>query len=208
MTVTLKVAPRSGSATAVRANKKLPAVVYGPKQAPVAIEIDAIAFEKMMHQAGESTIITLEGLDEAIEVLIQDVAFNAARGGAEHADFYAIERGKELTTNVPLEFVGESPTEKSGGTVNRALQEVEVTCRPSNLPSHIDVDVSALVDEESQILVSDLTVPEGVKIENDPETPVATVASARAEEPEETEPADVDMDAVEVEQKVKEETEE
>ncbi len=208
MTTTLTVAPRSASAQAVRAAKKIPAVVYGPKQEPISIEIDALAFTKTLHEAGESTIITLEGLDEPIEVLVHDVAFNAARGGAEHADFYAIERGKELTTNVALEFVGEAPVEKSGATVNKALYEVEVTCRPSKLPSHIEVDVSGMEDEEAQILVSDLVVEEGVTIETDSDTPVATVSAAREEEPEETEPTEVDMDAVEVEQKGKGEEEE
>jgi len=207
MTTTLTVAPRSASAEAVRAAKKIPAIVYGPKQEPISIEIDTVLFEKTLQEAGESTIITLGGLDEPIEVLIHDVAFNAARGGVEHADFYAIERGKELTTNVALEFIGEAPVEKSGATVNKALYEIEVTCRPSNLPSHIDVDVTSLVDEESQILVSDLVVGEGVTIEADPETPVATVSAAREEEPEETEVAEVDMEAVEVEQKGKGEDE-
>lgn len=206
MTVTLKVAPRSGSAAEVRADKKIPGIVYGPKQEPVTIEVDTHAFEKIMTEAGESTIITLEGLDSQIEVLIHEVAFNAARGGAEHVDFYAIERGKELTTHVALEFIGESPVEKGGAMVNKALHEVEITCRPSNLPSHIDVDVSVITDSDSQITVADIKVPDGVTINTDPETVVANVSEAREEEPEEV-PEAVDMDAIEVEQKGKEEAE-
>lgn len=207
MTTNLEVQKRETSADAVRKEGRVPGVVYGPKQEPISISIDKLTFEKTLQAAGESTIINLTGLEgDSIEVLVQEVAFNAARGGAEHVDFYAIERGKELTTNVTLNFVGEAPAEKTGMTVNKAMHEVEVTCRPSVLPSHIDVDITSLVDESSQINVKDLVLPEGVKVENDEESAVATVAAAREEEPEEAVEA-VDMDAVEVEAKGKTEEE-
>lgn len=199
MTLRLEVEKREASNnTDLRATGKIPAVVYGPKQEPISIAVDKFQFEKLLHEAGESTIVTLAGAGDDIEVLIHDVSFDAARGGAEHADFYAIERGKELTTNVALEFVGEAPVEKTGATVNKALQDVEVTCRPSVLPSHIEVDLTKLATEEDQIHVSDLVVPEGVTINTDAEAAVATVAAARKEDLEE-DAAPVDMDAVKVE---------
>ncbi len=182
MTIKLDVAKREGSAVALRANGKTPGVVYGPKQEPISIEVDTVTFTKVLEEAGESTIINLVGLGEEIEVLIHDVSFNAARGGVEHADFYAIERGKELTTHVALEFIGEAPVTKSGATVNKVLHEVEVTCRPSLLPNHIDVDISVLTDTESNISVKDLVVPAGVTINNDPAIIVASVTEAREEE--------------------------
>jgi large subunit ribosomal protein L25 len=203
MTLQLAVSPRTESAAAVRNSGNVPGVVYGPKQEPISIALPKLVFEKTLAEAGESTIITLTGLPEEVEVLIHDVSFNNARGGVEHVDFYAIERGKELTTNVTLEFVGEAPVEKEGATVNRALTEVEVTCRPSKLPSHIDVDVSALKEVTDQILVSDLVIPEGVTVNVDADMPVATVSAARDVEAETTESEAVDMDAVEVEEKGK-----
>lgn len=198
MTLKLEVEKREGSNESVRAAGKIPAVVYGPKQEPISIAVDKFTFERTLEAAGESTIINLEGLDEEVEVLIQDVAFDAARGGAQHADFYAIERGKELTTNVGLEFIGEAPVEKSGATVNKVLQDIEVTCRPSVLPSSIEVDLAGIATEEDQIKVSDLSIPEGVTVNTDADAVVVSVAAARAEEPDE--PAgEVDMDAIEVE---------
>lgn len=203
MTITLTVEKRAesgASATALRKAGKLPAVVYGPKQEATPLAIDGRAFGKVLEEAGESTIVSLEGLGEETEVLIHDVSFNPARGGVDHVDFYAIERGKELTTNVPIEYVGEAPVEKSGATANKVLHEIEVTCRPSKLPSSIEVDLSALVEEDSAILVKDLTIPEDVKIDLDPEDVVVNVSAAREEEPEEEVEAP-DMDAIEVEQK-------
>ena len=202
MTTKLEVTKREGSTEQVRSEGNIPAVVYGPKQEPISITLDKAVFEKTLHTAGESTIINLVGLEEEIEVLVHDVAFNAEKGGVEHVDFYAIERGKELTTNITLEFVGEAPVEKNGAMVTKVLHELEVTCRPSDLPSHIDVDVSTLTEDSSQILVKDLKIGADIKVTLDGDSVVAAVSAAREEEPEEVAEA-VDMDAVEVEEKGK-----
>lgn len=184
MTIKLAVQKREQSAAAVRAAGQVPAIVYGPKQEPLQIAVDKQQFEKTVREAGESTIVELTCIGDPIEVLIQDVAFDAGKGGIMHADLYAIERGKELTTDVPLHFVGEAPIEKTGATVTKVLHEIEVTCRPSALPAHIEVNISGLTDIESQIHVRDLVAPAGVTLEADPETVVATVSEARAAEPE------------------------
>jgi len=202
MTTKLEVTKREESAQHVRSQGNIPAVVYGPKQEPISITINKTVFEKKLADAGESTIISLVGLGEEIEVLVHAVAFNAEKGGIEHADFYAIERGKELTTNVALEFVGEAPVEKSGATITKVLHDLEVTCRPSVLPSHIEVDISTLTDESSQILVKDLIIAEGITLSSELDAVVASVSAAREEEPEEVAEA-VDMDAIEVEEKGK-----
>lgn len=207
MTLKLEVEKREASSGAVRAAGKIPAVVYGPKQEPISIAVDKFQFEKTLQEGGESTIISLMGLDQEIEVLVHEVSFDPAKGGVDHADFYAIERGKELTTNVVLEFIGEAPVEKTGATVTKVMHEVEVTCLPRALPSHIDVDLSLLATEDSQIHISDLVIPEGVTLDAKPDDVVAAVSAAREEEPEETTEA-VDMDAVEVEGEKKEEGEE
>ena len=187
MTIKLEVTKREQSAAATRAAGLVPAVVYGPKQEPISIAVDKKVFDKTVHEAGESTILELVGLDDSVEVLIQDVTFSPEREGIIHADLYAIERGKELTTNVALSFIGEAPVEKSGATVTKTLYEVEVTCRPSALPSHIDVDLAVLTDTDAQIHVQDLVVADGVTINTDPETVVATVSEARTESESESE---------------------
>ncbi len=204
MNTTLAVTKRDAkeSAVAVRTAGNLPGIVYGPKQEPISIAVDKITFDKLMQTAGESTIITLTGLEEEIEVLVQDASFDVTKGGVNHVDFYAIERGKELTTNVPLEFIGEAPVEKSGASVNKVMLDVEVTCRPSALPSSIEVDLSVLETEDAQILIKDLAVAADVTLSAEPEDVVVAVSAAREEEPEEA-PAAPDMDTIEVEEKGK-----
>jgi large subunit ribosomal protein L25 len=205
MTVKLEVAKREGKAKSARAQGNIPAVVYGPKQEPISIAIAKGVFEKLFREAGESTVINLVGLGDEMEVLIHEVSFNAAKGGVEHIDFYAIEKGKEITVHVPIEFIGEAPAVKQGGSLTKVLHEIEITCKPSALPQHLTVDVSTLDDFEKQIHVADIEVPKGITIENDPQEVVALVQEVK-EEPEEA-PA-VDMDAVEVESKGKAEGEE
>lgn len=200
MTVSLAVEKRDGTA----GEGAVPGVVYGPKQESISLSINKQTFEKTLQEAGDSTILTLTGLDEEIEVLVHDVAFDPARGGVQHVDFYAIERGKELTTNVTLEYVGEAPVEKTGATINKVMTDIEVTCRPSVLPSQIEVDITTLTEEDSQIRVADLAIPEGVSVTPEPDDIVANVSAAREEEPEEV-AGDVDMDAIEVEGEKKEE---
>jgi large subunit ribosomal protein L25 len=207
MTITLKVSKReeTGKKLAkLRASGQLPAVVYGPKHEATAISLDSKEFEKIFREAGESSVMVLTGVGEDAEVLVQDVAYDPVKGQMQHVDFYAIEKGKEVTVNVPLEFVGEAPAIKSGGSLTKALHEIEVTCKPSALPHEIIVDVSSLVTFEDHIRVKDLNIPAGVKVENDPEDTVAVVSEAK-EEP--VEPVAVDLSAIEVAPKGKEKEE-
>lgn len=183
----------------------MPAVVYGPKEQPQAITLDGREFEKAFKEAGESAILVLAGDGGNKEVLIHDVAFDPLRGNISHVDFYAVEKGQKVTVHIPLSFVGEAPALKLGGLLTKALHEIEVTGEPSKLPHEIEVDISGLNSFEDEIRVKDLAVPKGVEINNDPEDMVAIVAEVK-EEAEEA-PA-LDMEAIEVEAKGKERTEE
>lgn len=208
MTITLKAEKRTVKGKQLhklRQAGKLPAVIYGPKQEATAIALDGKEFEKLFKDAGESSVMVLSGVLDGTEVLVQDVSYDVIKGYISHVDFYAIEKGKEVTVNVALEFIGEAPAIKLGGSLTKALHEIQVTCQPSKLPHEIIVDVSGLNTFEDHIRVKDLDIPAGVKVEADPEDTVALVTEVK-DEPEE--PVTVDMDAIEVEAKGKEKTEE
>ncbi len=204
MTFTLPVEKRTERGKQLeklRGAGKLPAIMYGPKEEPTPLTMDKVTFEKLFKQTGESSMIVLNGLKEPKEVLVHDVAFDPTRGGIVHVDFYAIEAGKEITIHVPLEFIGEAPALKLGGTLTKVLHEIEVTCMPKDIPQHIDVDVSSLDDFVKQIHVKDLSIPKNVKIENDMEDVVALVQAVQEEVEAPVEA--IDMDAIEVEKKGK-----
>lgn len=208
MTITLTVQNRTEKGKQVkklRAAGRVPAVVYGPKEEATSISMDARDFEKVFKEAGESSVLVLAGVGDDKEVLIHDVSFDNMKGKVSHVDFYAIKKGQDVTVNIPLVFIGEAPAIKLGGSLTKALHEIEVTGKPSKLPHEIEVDISSLVTFEDHIRVKDLNLPSGLTIGNDLEETVAVVSEVK-EEPEEV--AELDVDSIEVEQKGKGEEEE
>ena len=124
-----------------------------------------------------------------------------------HVDFYAIEKGKKGTVNVPLSFVGTSTAEKElGGSIVKVLHEIEIEAMPKDLPHEIEVDVALLKDFESSIHVKDIKAPAGVTILTEGEEVVA-VAEAAKEIVEEEPAAPVDMSSIEVAERGKKEEE-
>lgn len=160
------------------------AVVYGPKTPSQPIAIDRKELETLLKHAGESTVITLTGLEKSIDVLIHDVTSRQFVGGVHHVDFYAFAAGKDVTAHVQLEFTGEAPVEEVGGTVNKVMYQIEVTGKPNDLPEKITVDLSVLKVAGDQIHVGDLKMPKGLTVENPAEDVIAVAEGERAEEPE------------------------
>jgi large subunit ribosomal protein L25 len=172
---------------AIRNRGAIPAVVYGPKQASTPITILEKDFRKIFKQAGETTVVSVEGVeDHAIDVLIHEVDTHPVTGAFRHTDLYALEKGKKVEVKIPLEFVGESEAVKSlGGTLVKVLHEVEIEAFPKDLPHGIDVDIAALTTLESQILAQDLKMPAGVTLITKPEEVVAAITVAKEEPVEE-----------------------
>ncbi len=160
------------------------AAVHGPKIQSQSMALMRKDFEVLFKKVSESTIITLEGLDKPLDVLIQDMTFRAKIGGVHHVDFLAIEKGKDMTTHVALQFIGEAPVEAIGGTVTKVMYQLEVTCKPKDLPEHIMVDISALKNAGDMIHVSDLKKMPGVTIETGADEVLAVAEGVRALEPE------------------------
>lgn len=190
----------------LRKKAKMPAVFYGRKEDATSISVSEKDFKQVWAKAGESTIISLHGLGKDIDAIIHDVQVHPVTGLPLHADFYVIEKDRKLTVDIPLEFIGESPAEKAGLVLVKVLHEIEVESLPANLPQHVEVDLSNLVDIESQILIKDLKLPEGVEATAPADEVVISVNEAREEEIEEPVVAP-DIDSIEVEQKGKKEEE-
>jgi len=175
--------------------EQIPAVVYGAKFEAKAISVNRREFDKTFKTAGESTIIELQGLVEG-----------PIEGSIVHVDFYVVEKGQEITTNIPLHFEGESPATKAGAVLNKVLHEVEVVCKPNKLPAHLDVDLTKLVQAEDRILISDIMCPAGVKISQD-QSDVVALAETVADRTEDEATEEIDIADIEVEKKGKAEDE-
>lgn len=202
--ITLQVEKRDKkeSLSEIRKAGKIPAVFYGKKEASTSIKLPYVVFEKTLKEAGESTILHLEGQGIDVDVLIHDVDLDPVTDKPRHADFYAIEKGKKLEIKIPLEFVGVAPAVKDlGGILVKVMHEVEIEALPKDLPHKLEVDISGLTTFDSVVVASSIKLPEGVALKTKPEEVVASVYEPK-DEPVETAP--VDLSTIEVAKKGKE----
>ncbi len=172
------------SVDTLRSEGSIPAVMYGHGIDTLHVSVNASNFEKVYKGAGESTLIdaTIEG-GETVKVLIKDVQRDTLTHQILHVDFYQVNMKEKITAEVELMFTGEAPAVKTySGVLVTNLDSVEVECLPQDLIHEIAVDLSSLEELDQPIRVSDLTVPEAVKITLDPQEVVAIVKPPRVAE--------------------------
>jgi large subunit ribosomal protein L25 len=172
----------------------IPAVVYGPDRDSMTLSIDRREFERVLHHAGVgSTLVDLkiEGEKTAVPVIIKEIRHDEVKGHIQHVDFWAVRMSQAIQTTIPITFVGSSEGERAGGVVMRSLHEMRVEARPGDLPEHIEVDISALAVGDS-LTVADIVAPEGVTVQESPETVVASVMAPSAVVEEEVEEVEVE----------------
>ena len=167
----------------LRTQGLMPAVVYGEKVHAQAIAVSLVLFAKVLKEAGESVMVTLNVEGAPHNVLIHDIAYDPMRGLPIHADFRAVRMDKVLRVKVIVVFMGSAPAIKDlGGVLVKVLHEVEVEAFPQDLPHELTVDISSLVDFNSRIFVKDILLPKGVSIAGAIDEVVALAEPPRTEE--------------------------
>jgi len=175
------------AARQLRMSGKIPAVLYGNNEGPVALSVSPKELSSILHSAtGHNTIFTLAFQDaKTTSVMLKDWQFEPIKGHLLHADLVRIAMDRVLQLNVPITAVGEAKGVKlEGGIFEFVLREVEVECLPTDIPEHIDIDISEL-SIGSNVRVSDLKVNPKVKILSDPELVIAHVITPKEEKVEE-----------------------
>ncbi len=169
---------------ALRAEHKLPGVLYGPEIKSVSIMADQRIFEKLYNSAGEASLIDLTVDDgKPAKVLIQDVQYDPVKRMMTHFDLRQINMNKEMEVMVELNFVGEAPAVKAlGGTLVKPAEGLNVRCLPKDLVSEITVDLNVLKTFEDIIRLKDLAVPVGLKLMDNPEMAIAKVQAPLTED--------------------------
>lgn len=180
----IEVKKRQGTPAEIRQNNQIPAVLYGPQTEPVSIQVEMNVFKKLNEEAGTGLVdLTIVGESNVRKVLIQDIQMDPVKHIPIHVDFREINMSEAMTTEVELAFVGVAPAQKElGGTLNCAVESVEVKCLPSDLVDTIEVDVSSLATFEDAILIKNIIVPKGITILDDAELMVAKVMPPLTEE--------------------------
>jgi large subunit ribosomal protein L25 len=188
--------PRTGTfnknhARRVRVQGLIPAVVYGAGQESVAVTVDPKVITKILYSdAGHNTIFDLqiEGKGAA-KGMIVDWQNEPIKGHLLHADIKRIAMDKAMKLSVPVQLIGVPTGVKNGGGIlGQVMHEVHIECLPGNIPSHIDIDISAL-EINGAIHISDLPHNDKIKFLDEEDAMVAHVTVAKAEAVAEEAPA-------------------
>lgn len=184
LNVETRVRTGKGGSRKVRQDGLVPAVVYGKGVEALNLRLDPKALQKAVAtEAGWNTLITLKGNGpfDGLVVILKDMQIDAIRRNPMHVDFLAIDLNKTLAVMVPVQPVGKSQGEIEGGTLQLVRHEVEVYCLPTNIPTSLEIDVTALNIGEV-VHIDELSLPEGVESQHDVNFTVLTVVGRMAEE--------------------------
>jgi large subunit ribosomal protein L25 len=178
-----------GASRRLRRTGKVPAILYGGHRDPRAIALDHNALlHNLENETFFSSILTLTVGDKSQPCILKDVQRHAYRNLILHVDLQRIVEDEEIRVAVPFHFLGEekAPGIKAGGVISRVMNELEITCLPKDLPSYIEVDVSAL-ELDDMVPLSAVKLPEGVQVVGGEEMldqPVIAIYRPRREEAE------------------------
>jgi large subunit ribosomal protein L25 len=145
---------------------KLAAVVYGHNTAATPLVLDRLEFQKVFTKSGRTHLLDLvvDG-DRTEKVLIREIQTHPRRLGPIHVDFYQVSLEEKITVEVPVHLVGESAAVKRGDAdILQPIHAVRVECLPTDIPEAFEVDLTPLEEIESELRISDLSVPKGVTV--------------------------------------------
>jgi large subunit ribosomal protein L25 len=182
-----------GSARAIRRNGRVPAVIYGDKQAPVSISLDYKEIFYKIHGGGFlHTVATIDVDGTKYRVLPKDYQLDPVRDFPTHVDFLRVSANSLIKVEIPVHFINQETSVglKRGGILNIVRHEVEFMCPVDAIPDFIEVDL-AKVDIGNSVHISAVKVPAGLKPTIDRDFTIATIVSPggaldAAEETEET----------------------
>jgi large subunit ribosomal protein L25 len=176
-------AGNKNDARRVRQAGKIPGVLYGAGKDSLSLTLDPRQVARILHsQTGHNTIfdLALEG-GERSKAMIVDWQYEPIKGALLHIDLKRIAMDRTLTVKVPIVLKGEAEgVKQQGGILEQILREVEIECLPSDIPSSIEADVTALVMGKV-LRVSDLPHDKKLKFLTDENQPVAHVVSVKEE---------------------------
>lgn len=184
-TVSFKAESRNvtgkGAARTLRSQGQIPAVIYGHGRDPQPLSLNARDLDKLLgHIAAESTVIEVTVGGQTSKTLIREIQRHPTRRQILHVDFQALVAGEKVIVSIPIVLTGvPEGVRLEGGVLDQTLRELEIEVDPSNIPDRFELDVGNMAIGDS-LHVSDIKLPPGVEVQNDPETSVAVLAAPRA----------------------------
>jgi large subunit ribosomal protein L25 len=176
----LQVQRREATGKQVRSLRRqgfVPANLYGKGEPSVALQMPQRELETFLARHEGAALVRLAlGGKEPVTALLKDVQRHPVNDHVLHVDFQRVSLREKVRVEIPLHFTGEAPAAKSlDGTLLHNLTAVEIEAAAADLPAHLEVDVSPLIDFNAAIHVSDIQAPRGVQVLTPPEELVAKV---------------------------------
>jgi large subunit ribosomal protein L25 len=173
----------SRPARRLRDDGRIPAVVYGNGVAPLIVSVAARDLRAALNtDAGVNAVLSLEVGDTRLLTMARELQRHPVRGTVVHVDFQVVDPDREITSEVPITLVGEAvELHRADGILDQQLFALPIRSRPSDIPPHLEIDISELVIG-SAVRVVDITLPPGVITDLDPESVVAAGQAPRVQE--------------------------
>lgn len=172
----------SRAARRLRRAGKIPGIVYGGGQDPLAVQVDWLTLMRTLAHAGQVIELDVEGMS-GIPVLIKETDRHPVTSQPRHVDFLRVRLDVAIQTTVVVELVGadDAPGIKEGGILEQVTREITVEALPGDIPDEaMTHDVSHL-EAAATVTLADLTPPPRVTFVDDPETVIATVTVPKME---------------------------
>ncbi|HEX5436004.1 MAG TPA: 50S ribosomal protein L25/general stress protein Ctc [Gemmatimonadaceae bacterium] len=181
LTATPRTAIGTGAARKLRRTEQVPGVIYGHHRDPQPLAINLRELERLLQHVGsEATVVELQMDGTSSRTLIREIQRHPFKRDILHVDFQELVAGESITVDIPIVLTGTPQGVRLGGTLDLVLRELTVEVDPANIPNHVELDVTAL-DLNDSLHVSDIVLPEGVTVIDDPDATVCVVAPPRVE---------------------------
>ena len=173
----------SRPARRLRDEGRIPAVVYGNGVDPISVTVAARDLRAALNtDAGVNAVLSLQVGDTTLMTMARELQRHPVRNTVIHVDFQVVDPNREITSEVSITLVGEAiELHRADGILDQQLFALPIRSRPSDIPTHLEVDITDLIIG-SAVRVSDIVLPPGVTTDLDPEAVVAAGQAPRVQE--------------------------
>jgi len=176
---TVRASLGKGAARKSRKAGLLPAVVYSKAQESLSVEVSPRALTQLLRQPLKRNAligIDIEGQDIR-HVMIRDIQKHPVRRDLMHIDFLQVNPQENVVVEIPVALHGRAASVVAGGKLELVRRNVTVACLPGQIPAQIDLDITNL--PFGSTLASQIKLPDGLSLEDDPTLPVVTIRTSR-----------------------------
>lgn len=171
----------SAASRRLRGEGHIPGVVYGLGMEPIAVSVERRDLRiALSGPAGSNTVLDLQVDGTTYPAVVKDMQRHPVKRTVSHIDFLQVNMNVEINVSVPVRLEGESKAVQAvNGLIDPAVDSIEVSCTPANMPNEFVIDVSEM-EPDTVIRLSDIEMPANVTALGDPDMPVVTVLISRA----------------------------